>query len=216
MKDYLAKVDAAKVRSVVSSAKLERIIQDRTDVTANLPAWNATLDALAAFRSRDSAKADEFGQMTYDRDFKDLAELSVKEDWSEADFTQIDSLAQLAKKKSFCERNTSTLSLISCIGDDAFTRKEGGFLAQSFAGRYAELVGEFSAHHDKLEASEFIFIRQKLVDKFYNPVWKTCDNATFASNRTTLVNLVNQVLNAPFPDGYEIKNKIDDLLDACD
>ena len=216
MKDYLAKVDAANMRSVVGGSKLQRIIQDRTDIAANLPAWNATLDALAAFRARDSAKADEFGQMTYDRDFKDIAELSVKEDWSEADFTQIDKIAQLAKKKSFCDSKSATVSLMNCIGDDGFTRKDGGFLAPAFAGRYSELAGEFSAHHDKLEDSEFVFIRQKLVDNFYNPVWKACDNATFASNRTTLSGLVNQALNAQFPDSFEIKNKIEDLLDACD
>ena len=215
-KAYLEKAEAAKVRGVVSNAKLKRVIQDRVDVAAKLPAWNGTLDALKAFRDSDFAKADEFAQMSFDRDFINFSENAVLEDWSAADFAQVDKLAQLAKKKSFCESKTSTISLINCIGEEAFSSKEGGFLASAFAGRYGELVGDFIAHHGTLEASEFVFVRQKLVDSFYNPVWKTCDNAAFASNRAALSGLVGQLLKAEFPDEFEIRNKIDSLLGTCD
>lgn len=214
-KAYLEKAEAAKVRGVVSNAKLKRVIQDRIDVTAKLSAWNATLDALKAFRDRDFAKAEEFGQMTFDRDFVDFAENAVLEDWSEADFIQVDTLAQFAKMKSFCARKTDTVALINCIGADAFSRKDGGFLAKAFAGRYSDLVGDFTAHHGKLEASDFAFVRQKLVDSFYNPVWKTCDNTAFANNKAALSGLIAQLLKAEFQDEFEIKNKIDDLLDTC-
>jgi len=193
-KAYLEKAEAAKVRVVVSNAKLKRVIQDRIDVGSKLPAWHATLDALKAFRDRDFAKADEFGQMTFDRDFADFSENAVLEDWADADFTQVEKLAQFAKKKSFCESKTATIALIDCIGADAFSRKEGGFLAPAFAGRYSDLVADFAAHHDKLEDSQFVFVRQKLVDNFYNPVWKTCDNAAFTNNKAVLSGLVTQLL----------------------
>jgi hypothetical protein len=215
VKNYLARADAAKVLFVVNDAKLKRVIQDRIDVGTKLPTWNATLDALSTFRSRDFAKADEFGQMSYDRNFDDLSKEAVLGDWSETDFTQIDKLAQLAKKKSFCDSKTDTVSLINCIGKDAFKRSEGGFLAPTYEGRYAELVSDFEAHHGKLEDYKFVFVRQKLVDSFFNPVWKSCDNATFANNKSALAGLVEQLLKADFRNEYEIKNKIDDLLDAC-
>lgn len=215
IKAYMDKADASGLRFTVSDIKLKRVIQDRIDVTANLAGWNATLDALAGFKARDKAKANDSSKAFYENEFKSMAQKVILEDWSDSDFSQVDRIVQLAKKKPFCKEKVDSLSLMECIGSEAFSRKRLGFFNPSFGGRYNDLASEFSSHFEKLQASEFVFIRQNLVDGFYSPIWKSCDNAAFSKNRKDLSDLVSKAQTAQFPALFEIRNQIDDLLEAC-
>ena len=211
----LVKADAHGLKSTFDSSKLKDVVQNRKDVGSLTTSWNATLDAINAFKARDLAKTSESDSMTFRTYFSRIASTAITEDWQSSEFSQADEISALAQKKTFCERHKSTVLLINCIGEASFSKGNGNFFSPEFGGRYGSLANDFVKHHATLAGDDFGFLRRDLESDFFGPVWKKCDQVAFAANRQTLTDKISAVKNADFSARYRVSREISELLDQC-
>lgn len=209
----LAKAGPAGVRGVIESAKLDDMIQKQTPL-GQIPAWIATVDAIAAFRSRDEGKAGDL-KSAWESDFRTLAERAAKEDWTDADFTAVEAMTAITARDMGCDLYASAAQLARCAFGANFSKDGNGILAAKFGNRYAALAADFSAGMDALSDGEFIGTRNDLARTFFEPVWKSCDDTQFQANRAQLNALLKALPSAAFPEKFKAERRISDLLDKC-
>jgi hypothetical protein len=147
--------------------------------------WTAAFD----FTKREKERsANEFGSQA-ESNRKTIIDRAIKESWSPREFTALETIAPLAKFKSFCTRHKAISSLAECATMNLFSKEAGKFFDPAFDNRYASLANTFISHMKQMSDSQWVTMQWNLLDKFFGtwtPIWSKCDNSLFSQKASTL------------------------------
>lgn len=177
--------------------------------------WTSAL----AFVKREKAKlAGEFGS-SGEWNRKDVLEVAIKEIWSNGEFTGLETIAEVAKAKSICERHKDASSLADCAGLSLFSKNERKFFDPSFAGRYSPFAKEFYGHMKKLSGFDWYSLRSTLTGEFFGstePIWSHCDNSAFKKKAANLKDQIGKILRATDQmQIWELERNIKETIKNC-
>jgi hypothetical protein len=217
---------ANSIRSNSKAADLEdwgqsffrSILQKRPSIE-QLRAWNEMWSAALAFTQREMARTkDEFGS-TNEWNRKRLVAVAAEENWSNDEFTGLESIAEVARAKNTCDRLKGYSSLADCGGMKLFSKKKGMFFDLALGNRYVNLGKDFAGYMSQLAGFDWTSLRWMLVGEFFGsfePIWSRCDQNSFAQKASTLGAQVNAIVKeADQFKKWELERQIKDSARNC-
>lgn len=196
-----------------------RSILQRRPSIEQLRAWNEMWSAALAFTQREMARTkDEFGS-TNEWNRKRVVEVAAEENWSNSEFTGLESIAEVARAKNTCDRHKGYSSLADCGGMRLFSKKKGMFFDLALGNRYVALGKDFAGYMSQLAGFDWTSLRGTLLGEFFGsfePIWSRCDQNSFSQRASTLKDQVNAIVKeADQFKKWELERQIKDTLRNC-
>lgn len=194
------------------------VLQKRPSVE-QLRVWNEMWTAALAFTQREKVRTkDEFGS-TNEWNRKKVIETAVNEAWSNADFTSLEAIAEVAGAKNTCDRHKGYSSLADCGGMRLFSKQKGMLLDPALGGRYVSLGKDFTGYMGQLAGNDWTTLRWALVGEFFGsfePIWSKCDQNSFSQKASALKNQVNAIVKESDQfKKWELERQIKDTIRNC-
>jgi hypothetical protein len=193
-----------------ADSKISHLLRDQPSLQ-QLRLWNELLEAATEFKQRDKARTTE--DYLFERNSEQLIDRALEEGWTKGDYNLLEKVAGPGRFKSQCQNDLDVSSLTDCIGLESFS-KNGFVLDPTFKGRYGKLAGELDKVLPGFE-DEGTFLLWDIIDGYYQPIWKSCDNDAFAMNQKELLALIKRWQDADYSDRFTIQDTIRDLLEVC-
>lgn len=199
-----------------NSAHLGRVIQERTGIES-LRQWRAGLVASQAFARRDSARVTDRSRWSADRNRRELVSQALKEGWKgDQLFQDTELIARMARFKIMCRDYEDTSTLVNCAGLRLFSTSGGAFHDPKFQGRYAALSDDFVSYMSQIDEQKHPFLKDKLVRRFFEPVWARCSAPDFRAKADLLREQIQKLRTEEnWSRRSQLEREIDKTLEDC-
>lgn len=217
---------ASSIQNLAKRAEYERwgdalistILQKRPSLQ-QLKSWNEMWSAIVAFNQREAVRVkDEFGS-TNDWNRKEIVEVAVKETWTNADFVSLETIAEVARYKTSCERHKGMSSLANCAGRSLFSRQKGLFFDPTFDGRYSKFARDLGGLLSQFSEFDAYSLKSKVTGKFFGswaPIFSKCDKASFERNAHLVTSTLKQLkIEKDQFKKWDLERQLDKSLEDC-
>ena len=166
---------------------METVLQKRPTLE-QVRLYRETTASAMAYTKRDKESAgDAPGSASNDWARKRVVENALEETWSNAEFTGLEQLVEIARFKAGCGGfRKGTSSLAECAGLDKFRKSKGMLLDPDKNGRFVKLARELAPVLAQFGDGEKSFQRSAIANEFFGPIWSSCDANKFEEKARAL------------------------------
>jgi hypothetical protein len=194
------------------------LLQKRSAVE-QLRVWNNMWTSAQAFIQREKARTAGEHSSSPEWNRKKILETAVKENWTNLEFTGIESIALVANAKNTCDRYKDTSSQADCAGLGLFSKGEKKFFDPAYNNRYISLSADFNNYMKLMSGFDWTTLRWNLVSEFFGtwePIWSKCDQNSFNTKAANLKRQISAIVQENDTlKKWDLERQIKETIENC-
>ena len=184
-----------------------------------LKAWENMWNSASQFTAREMARTkDEFGSSNA-RLVKDIITVAVKQSWTNREFEGLESIAQVARAKTTCDRYRGASELSDCANLRLFTKEKGMFFDPLLMDAQISFARDFAAYTARMTDFSWYSLKSSLLSEYFGSfhvMWSECNPQAFVQRASKLKSQLDQILRTTsFSDRFRIEQEIRETLKNC-